>query len=153
LTHANDSIGTNNYIDKSPPSSINKVEISTKKSYFVRGIALLFIFIGGLSLSENIKRKKHWKRVNARVIDHKWEHSKDTDGNTIMMASEVFTFMVNGKEVEATSGGSSTHPMKLDKNVEIYYNPENFSDIMVNTTYIIPSSLIILGLLILYTQF
>jgi len=155
FTYANDGIGTDSYIDKSPPSSINIVEMSTEKSYVVRGVALLFIFVGGLFLSENIRKKKHWKRVNAKVTDHKWEHSKDTEGNTTMMASEVFTFMVNGKEVEATSGGSSSHPIKLDKIVEIYYNPEDVTDIMIDTTfqtYLFPSSIILVGLFILYTQ-
>jgi len=152
FTHANDSISKDNYIDKSPLFHIDKVEMSTEESYFVRGVALLLIFSASIFLSSNIRKMKHWKRVNARVTGHKWKRS-GTDG--VMLASEVFTFIVNGKEVEAIAGWRSSIPIKLNKNVEIYYNPEDITDIMTNTIfriYILPSSVLLSGLFILYTQ-
>ncbi len=106
---------------------------------------------GAYVLSDNLKKIKHWKRIDAVVERHIWEYKRDSYDNG-RTAKEVFLFMVGDEEIRAESKFSSSHPLKINEIVEIVYNPQNPSDILFVTNfriYIFPLIFILIGIFII----
>ncbi len=120
-------------------------------TYMLYILGLIFMMGGAYVLSDNLKKIKHWKRIDAVVERHIWEYKRDSDGNG-RTAKEVFLFMVGDEEIRAESKFSSSHPLKINEIVEIVYNPQNPSDILVVTNfriYIFPLIFILIGIFII----
>ena len=120
-------------------------------TYMLYILGLIFTMGGAYVLSDNLKKIKHWKRIDAVVERHIWEYKRDSDGNG-RTAKEVFLFMVGDEEIRAESKFSSSHPLKINEIVEIVYNPQNPSDILFVTNfriYIFPLIFILIGIFII----
>ena len=109
------------------------------EDFFINGLALLFTFIGTYWLLGNKRKLREWKKTDATVIDHVWRTSTDRDDDgyesTTELASEIFSFVVNGKKIEVEGNLRSSNPIKINERVEIMYNPLKSSEIMVLTTF------------------
>ena len=109
------------------------------EDFFIKGLALLFTLTGTYLLFGNKRKLREWKKTDATIIDHVWRTSTDTDDDgyesTTELASEIFSFVVNGKKIEVEGNFRSTNPIKINERVAIMYNPLKSSEIMVLTTF------------------
>ena len=91
--------------------------------------SLLFIAVGTFILLNNIKKLKEWEKTKATVINYVKSRSEGQN-----MYSEVVSFIVNGKKIEAVNRSDQvSSPFKINEKVDIVYNPLNNNEIMIIT--------------------
>ncbi len=126
-------------------------------------IALIFLFVGGISLFFAYKKYQDTKKFIQKAIsaegvvikvDERMETSTDSDGYTtnVKMYTPVIKFLTqDGKEIVFTSQVSTNNKnaWKVDQKLVVLYDPEDPQKARINkrtNLYFLPIILTIIGL-------
>ncbi len=125
--------------------------------FFMFIIGFVILLLGILLFIDMNKKMDSWVKVEGEVTNQRLKVIRDIETNErTFLYCEDIRFFVNNREITATSTFCSIFPYSVGKRVEIIYNPNNMTDIIIKTfsrTYLIPVALILLSSIILISIF